>query len=214
MRLLIDQHLLDWDTAWEVTRNTCAYTNHTLLPEALETWPVSLFGYLLPRHLQLIYAINHRFLQNVRARFPNDGARAERMSLIDESGQRSVRMANLATVGSHHVNGVAALHSDLLKQYLMQDFAEMWPEKFCNITNGVTPRRFVAVSNPPLARLLTDRMGEGWLRDLDRLRELEPLADDADFQAQWHEVKCTAKRKLADLIAQRTGVAVDPTSLF
>jgi len=214
MRLLIDEHLLDWDTAWEVTRNTCAYTNHTLLPEALETWPVSLFGRLLPRHLQLIYAINHRFLQNVRARFPNDEARVGRMSLINESGQRCVRMANLATVGSHHVNGVAALHSDLLKQYVMHDFAEMWPEKFCNVTNGVTPRRFVAVSNPPLAKLLTDRMGEGWLRDLDRLRELEPLADDAEFQQQWHEVKSTAKRKLADLIAQRTSVTVDPTSLF
>ena len=151
MRLLIDQHLLDWDTAWEVTRNTCAYTNHTLLPEALETWPVELFGRLLPRHLQLIYAINHRFLQNVRARFPNDEARVERMSLVDESGQRSVRMANLATVGSHRVNGVvAALHSELLKQFVLQDFAELWPEKFCNVTNGVTPRRFVAVSNPPL----------------------------------------------------------------
>jgi len=214
MRLLIDEHLLDWDTAWEVTRNTCAYTNHTLLPEALETWSVSLFGDLLPRHLQLIYAINHRFLQNVRARFPNDAARIARMSLVNESGQRCVRMANLATVGSHHVNGVAALHSDLLKQYVMHDFAEMWPEKFCNVTNGVTPRRFVAVSNPPLARLLTERVGEGWLRNLDQLRELEAVAGDADFQQQWHEVKCTAKRKLADLIAQRAGVTVDPTSLF
>jgi glycogen phosphorylase len=214
MRLLIDEHLLDWDTAWEVTRSTCAYTNHTLLPEALETWSVSLFGRLLPRHLQLIYAINHRFLQNVRARFPNDEARAARMSLINESGQRCVRMANLATVGSHHVNGVAALHSDLLKQYVMHDFAEMWPEKFCNVTNGVTPRRFVAVSNPPLAQLLTERVGEGWLRNLDQLRELEAVADDDDFQQQWHEVKCTAKRKLADLIAQRAGVTVDPTSLF
>ncbi len=214
MRLLVDKHLLDWETAWEVTRNTCAYTNHTLLPEALETWPVSLFGRLLPRHLQLIYAINHRFLQNVRARFPNDEARIGRMSLIDENGQRSVRMANLAAVGSHHINGVAALHSDLLKQYVMHDFAQMWPEKFCNVTNGVTPRRFVAVSNPPLGRLLTERFGEGWLRDLNRLGELEPLADDPDFQEQWHEVKQTAKRRLADLIAQRTNVAVDPNSLF
>ena len=214
MRLLIDKHMLDWDTAWEVTRNTCAYTNHTLLPEALETWPVELFGRLLPRHLQLIYAINHRFLQNVRARFPNDEARVGRMSIIDEGGQRSVRMANLATVGSHRVNGVAALHSDLLKQFVLQDFAEMWPEKFCNVTNGVTPRRFVAVSNPPLAQLLTDRIGETWLRDLDELRALEALADDEEFQQQWHDVKSKAKQKLTDLIARRTGVIVDPASLF
>ncbi|UCD49629.1 MAG: glycogen/starch/alpha-glucan phosphorylase [Phycisphaerales bacterium] len=214
MRLLIDKHLLDWDTAWEVTRSTCAYTNHTLLPEALETWPVELFGRLLPRHLQLIYAINHRFLQNVRARFPHDEARVGRMSIIDETGQRSVRMANLATVGSHHINGVAALHSDLLKQYVLHDFAEMWPEKFCNVTNGVTPRRFVAVSNPPLAQLLTDRIGGAWLQNLDQLRALEALADDEQFQQQWHDVKSTAKRKLTDLIARRTGVAVDPTSLF
>ncbi len=214
MRLLIDEHLMDWDTAWDVTRKTCAYTNHTLLPEALETWPVSLFGHLLPRHLELIYAINHRFLQEVRARFPGDEARAKRMSLIDESGPRSVRMANLAAVGSHHVNGVAALHSDLLKQYVMHDFAALWPEKFCNVTNGVTPRRFVAVSNPPLADLLTDRIGEVWLRDLDQLRQLETWADDEDFQGRWRDVKGIAKRRLMGLIEQRTGVVVDPTSLF
>ena len=214
MRLLIDDHLMDWDTAWEVTRHTCAYTNHTLLPEALEMWPVALFGCLLPRHLQLIYAINHRFLQDVRARFPGDEARVARMSLIDEAPPRSVRMANLAAVGSHHVNGVAALHSDLLKRYVMRDFAEMWPEKFCNVTNGVTPRRFVAVSNPPLARLLTDRVGEAWLSDLDQLRQLEAWADDADLQHQWRDVKHLAKRRLAGLIEQRTGITVDPASLF
>lgn len=214
MRLLVDEYQIDWDTAWAVTRQACAYTNHTLLPEALETWPVSLFGRLLPRHLEIIYAINHRFLEEVRQRFPEDEARATRMSLIDESGQRSVRMANLAAVGSHHINGVAALHSDLLKRYVMRDFAEMWPEKFCNITNGVTPRRFVAVSNPPLAELLCDRIGEGWLHDLNQLRKIEAWAEDPDFQKQWQEVKHTAKMKLATLIQQQTGVVVNPASLF
>jgi starch phosphorylase len=214
MRLLVDEHQIDWDTAWEVTRNTFSYTNHTLLPEALETWPVSLFGRLLPRHLQIIYAINHRFLQNVRARFPHDEARVGRMSLIDESGERSVRMANLATVGSHCVNGVAELHSKLLKERVMCDFAEMWPQKFCNITNGVTPRRFVAVSNPPLTQLLNDWIGEDWLHDLDRLRKLEAFADDTEFQQQWRDAKHTAKCRLSDLIEQRVGIGVDPASLF
>ena len=214
MRLLVDEHLMDWDTAWEVTRNTFAYTNHTLLPEAMETWSVSLLGRLLPRHLQIIYSINHRFLRDVRARFPHDELRVSRMSLIDESGDRSIRMANLAAVGSHCVNGVAELHSDLLKRYVMRDFAEMWPRKFCNVTNGITPRRFVALSNPPLAQLLTDRIGAGWLHNLDLLRELETFADDADFQQQWRDVKHTAKCRLAGLIEQRVGMTVDPASLF
>jgi len=214
MRLLVDEHLMDWDTAWEVTQNTFAYTNHTLLPEALETWPASLFGRLLPRHLQIIYAINHRFLQEVRARFPDDEPRVSRMSLIDESGARSVRMANLAAVGSHCVNGVAQLHSNLLKKYVMRDFAEMWPRKFCNVTNGVTPRRFVALSNPPLAQLLTDSVGDGWLHDLDMLRKLEKFADDDEFRQQWRRVKQTAKCRLAELIEQRCGITVDPASLF
>ena len=214
MRLLVDEHAMEWDTAWNVTRNTFAYTNHTLLPEALEKWPVGLFGQLLPRHLEIIYEINRRFLEEVRARFPGDDARVARMSLIDESGERYVRMANLATVGSHRVNGVARLHSELLKQTVMRDFAELWPEKFCNVTNGVTPRRFVAVSNPSLARLMTDTIGDGWLRDLDQLRKLEPLADDAKFQEQWLAVKLAAKRGLATLIEQRAGVKVNPESLF
>jgi len=214
MRLLVDDHLMDWDAAWEVTQNTFAYTNHTLLPEALETWPISLFGRLLPRHLQIIYAINHRFLQNVRAQFPGDEARVRRMSLIDESGERFVRMANLAIVGSHCVNGVAELHSNLLKRYVLRDFVEMWPRKFCNVTNGVTPRRFIAISNPPLAELLTDRLGEGWLHDLERLRKLEAFADDPGFQQQWRDVKHSAKCRLAKLIEQRVGVTVDPASLF
>jgi starch phosphorylase len=214
MRLLVDEHGLGWDTAWHVTCNTFAYTNHTLLPEALEKWPLLLFGRLLPRHLEIIYEINRRFLDEVRARFPGDEARASRMSLIDESGDRFVRMANLATIGSHHVNGVARLHSDLLKQTVLRDFAELWPEKFTNVTNGVTPRRFIALSNAPLAKLITSRIGDGWLKDLDRLRDLEHLAEDAEFRAQWRAVKLTAKKKLAALIAERVGVDVDPHSLF
>jgi starch phosphorylase len=214
MRLLVDEHGLEWDTAWHVTRNTLAYTNHTLLPEALEKWTVALFGQLLPRHLEIIYEINHRFLEEVRAKYPGDDARVARLSLIDERGERSIRMAHLATVGSHHVNGVARLHSDLLRQTVLHDFAELWPERFCNVTNGVTPRRFVAVSNPPLARLITERIGDGWLRDLTQLRRLEPLADDPAFQQPWREVKLLAKRDLAGIIEQRTGVRVNPESLF
>jgi starch phosphorylase len=214
MRLLVDEHQMDWDTAWDVTRNTFAYTNHTLLPEALEKWPIGLFGELLPRHLEIISEINRRFLDEVRARFPGDEGRVARMSLIDESGVRFVRMANLATVGSHRVNGVARLHSELLKQTVMRDFAELWPEKFCNVTNGVTPRRFVAISNPPLAQLITEHIGDGWLCHLDLLRKLEPLADDAEFQQQFRAVKLIAKRRLAALIEQRTGVKLNPESLF
>jgi starch phosphorylase len=214
MRLLLDEHGVDWDAAWHVTRHTFAYTNHTLLPEALEKWPVPLFEHLLPRHLEIIYEINRRFLEEVRAKFPGDDGKVARLSLIDESGDRYVRMAHLATVGSHHVNGVARLHSDLLKQTVMHDFAELWPEKFLNVTNGVTPRRFVALANPPLTRLITDRIGDGWLRDLDQLRQLEPLAVIPKFQQQWREVKLAAKRELAALIEQRVGVKVDPASLF
>jgi glycogen phosphorylase len=200
--------------AWNVTQNTFAYTNHTLLPEALEKWPVGLFGQLLPRHLEIVCEINRRFLDQVRARFPGDEGRVARMSLIDESGGRYVRMANLATLGSHHVNGVARLHSELLKKTVLRDFVELWPEKFCNVTNGVTPRRFVAVSNPPLTQLITERIGEGWLRDLGQLRKLEPLAEDAKFQQQWRAVKLAAKRDLAALLEQRAGVQVNAESLF
>lgn len=214
MRLLVDKHRMDWDTAWHVTRHTFAYTNHTLLPEALEKWPLGLFGNLLPRHLEIIYEINRRFLDEVRARFPGDHARLARLSLIDESGERYVRMAHLAAVGSHHINGVARLHSQLLRQTVMCDFAELWPEKFCNVTNGVTPRRFVAVSNPPLTQLISGHIGDGWLRNLDQLHKLEPLADDPAFQQQWHEVKLAAKHNLATLIKQRTGIVVNPASLF
>jgi len=214
MRLLVDEHALDWDAAWKITCATFAYTNHTLLPEALEKWSVDLFGALLPRHLEIIYEINRRFLDDVRAKFPGDNARIARLSLIDENGPRYVRMAHLATVGSHRVNGVARLHSELLKQTVMRDFAELWPEKFCNVTNGVTPRRFVALSNPGLTKLITDSIGDGWLQDLSRLHRLEPLADDPNFQKQWRDVKFANKSRLAALIKERTGIDVDPQSLF
>jgi starch phosphorylase len=214
MRLLVDEHGLDWDEAWTVTRKTFAYTNHTLLPEALEKWTVGLFGKLLPRHLEIVYEINRRFLDEMRAAFPGDDARLARLSLIDETGPRYVRMANLACVGSHTINGVARLHSELLKQTVLRDFAELWPEKFCNVTNGVTPRRFVALSNPRLTKLITSRIGDDWIRDLNELRKLEPLADNTEFQQQWREVKLANKRRLAALIAERTGIKIAPESLF
>jgi starch phosphorylase len=214
MHLLVDEHGIDWDTAWNVTRNTFAFTNHTLLPEALQKWPVDLIGQLLPRYLEIIYEINSRFLDEVRTAFPDDIARLCRMSLIDEAGERFVRMAHLATVGSHRVNGVSRLHSDLLKQTVMQDFAELWPQKFCNVTNGVTPRRFMAVGNCPLAQLITETIGERWLFDLYELRRLEQLADDEAFQEKWREVKLAAKQDLAAFLKLRTSVEVSPESLF
>ncbi len=214
MRLLVDEHQIGWEDAWRTTRATFAYTNHTLLPEALEKWSVELFGKLLPRHLEIIYEINRRFLEEVKASFPDDDGRVSRLSLIDEKEPRSVRMANLATVGSHAVNGVAELHSELLKQTVLRDFAELWPDKFCNVTNGVTPRRFVALSNPGLAQLITSRAGDGWLKDLNLLRKMEPIASDPDFQQQWHAVKSDNKRRLAALIKERTGIVVSPDSLF
>jgi starch phosphorylase len=214
MRLLVDENGLGWEEAWAVTRATFAYTNHTLLPEALEKWPAQLFGALLPRHLEIVYEINRRFLEELREKYPGDEARLARLSLIDESGPRYVRMAHLACVGSHMINGVAQLHSELLKQTVLRDFAELWPKKFCNVTNGVTPRRFVGVSNPDLARLITARIGDGWLQDLSRLRQLEPLADDPEFQQQWRDVKLANKYRLVALIADRTGIQVQPESLF
>jgi glycogen phosphorylase len=214
MRLLVDEHAMDWDTAWNITRNTFAYTNHTLLPEALEKWSVDLIGRLLPRHLEIIYEINARFLDEVRAAFPGDNARLSRMSLIDETGERFVRMAYLATVGSHRVNGVARMHSDLLTQTVMHDFAELWPEKFCNVTNGVTPRRFVALGNPRLSALITESVGDRWLTDLYELRGLEPLADDKAFQERWRDIKLANKQDLAALLKMRTGVEVNHESLF
>ena len=214
MRLLVDEHQIEWDEAWSITCSTFAYTNHTLLPEALEKWTVELFGKLLPRHLEIVFEINRRFLEEVRAAFPGDDSRAARLSLIEESGPRYVRMAHLACVGSHAINGVAQLHSELLKQTVLYDFGELWPQKFCNVTNGVTPRRFVAVSNPDLTQLITERIGDGWLQDLNRLRQLEPLAEDPEFQQHWRQVKLANKRRLAALIAERTGIVAAPESLF
>ncbi|UCE77058.1 MAG: glycogen/starch/alpha-glucan family phosphorylase, partial [Gammaproteobacteria bacterium] len=214
MRLLMDEHGLGWEHAWEITSKTFAFTNHTLLPEALETWPVKLIGQLLPRHLEIIYEINRRFLDEVRTRFPGDSQRVARLSLIDENGARSVRMAHLATVGSFAVNGVAALHTELLKSTVMQDFHELWPDKFLNVTNGVTPRRFLRLSNAPLSRLITRCIGGSWLSHMEELRQLEPYADDGGFQEEWRAVNLAAKRALAERIKNRTGVSVDPESLF
>jgi len=214
MRLLVDEHGMDWDAAWKVTTKTFAYTNHTLLPEALETWPLDLFQRVLPRHLEIIYEINSRFLEEVRERFPGDHAHLARMSLIDESGGKSVRMANLACVGSHAVNGVAALHTDLLKRDVMRDFYEMTPDKFSNKTNGVTPRRFMLLSNPGLAELIDRTVGDGWVTDPTVLRKLEAHADDPDFQNDWRRIKRDNKHRLADLIQFKTGIIVDPESMF
>jgi starch phosphorylase len=172
MRLFVDVYGIEWATAWDMTQRSLSYTNHTLLPEALETWAVPLFASLLPRHFEIVLEINRRFLDEVRMRYPGDDDRLSRMSLIDESGEKSVRMAHLATVGGHAVNGVAALHSRLLRETVLRDFAEMVPERFTNVTNGVTPRRFIALSNPGLTRLITDAIGDGWLTDLERLHEI------------------------------------------
>ena len=214
MRLLVDEHLMGWDQAWNVTQNTFGYTNHTLLPEALERWPVALFERLLPRHLEIIYEINRRFLDAVRLRYPGDDDRVRRLSLIDESGVRFVRMAHLAAVGSRTVNGVARLHSELLRQGALRDFCDFTPEKFTNVTNGVTPRRFLVQSNPELAALITAHLGDGWIKDLDQLRRLEPLAERPEFRAAWREIKRRNKAHLADRLCQRAGVAVDPDTLF
>ena len=214
MRLLIDERQLEWDDAWAITVATLGYTNHTLLPEALETWPLPMFGEFLPRHLEIIYEINRRFLDEVHARFPGDDARVTRMSLIGEEGGKSVRMANLATVGSHAVNGVAALHSELLKSSVLKDFNDMWPERFSNKTNGATPRRFLALANPGLRQLLDETVGEGWLADLTMLRELERYADDATFHRKWRAVKRASKTRLADYIRSTTGVELKTDWLF
>jgi glycogen phosphorylase len=214
MRLLVDENAMDWDAAWHVTTQTLSYTNHTLMPEALEKWPVSLFGALLPRHLEIIEEINRRHLDDVRSRYPGDEDRARRLAIIDDSGERYVRMAHLATLGSHAVNGVAALHSELLKSRVLRDFYELTPEKFSNKTNGVTPRRWMVLANPRLAHLLTGRLGTSWIHDLEKLRKLEPLVDDADFAREWRSIKHHNKQRLAAYIFQSLGIAVDPDSMF
>ena len=214
MRLLVDDHHISWDDAWAITVETFAYTNHTLLPEALETWSLGIFGESLPRHLEIIYEINDRFLDEVRSRFPADEDRIARMSLIGEEHGKFVRMAHLATVGSHAVNGVAALHSELLKASVLKDFYELWPERFGNVTNGVTPRRFLALSNPGLRGLLDETIGDGWLTDLDQLRRLEDFVEDPAFRQRWREVKRANKKRLAEFVHSTTGVELDHTWMF
>jgi starch phosphorylase len=215
MRLLIDENDLEWDEAWAITQRTCGYTNHTLLAEALEKWPVRLFGGLLPRHLEIVHEINRRFLDDVRRRQPGDEALVQRLSLIDESGDRYVRMANLAGAGSHAINGVAALHTQLLKETVLKDFHRVMPEKFVNVTNGVTPRRWIVLSNPRLSALITSRIGDRWIAHLEEeMTRLEPFAADAGFQDEWRAVKSHNKTDLAAFIRERCGLTVDPDSLF
>ena len=214
MRLLIDERLLGWDEAWAITTRAIAYTNHTLLPEALETWQLGLFGDLLPRHLEIVFEINNRFLQQVRLKWPGDTGMVQRLSIIDEQGGKAVRMAHLAVVAAHQVNGVAALHSALVQKDLLPDFARLYPERFTNVTNGVTPRRWLALANPPLNQLLKQQLGAGWPGQADALARLESLADDAGFQEQWAGCKLHCKRRLAAIIAQQSSLLVDPTSLF
>ncbi len=214
MRLLVDERGLEWDRAWEITRQCFAYTNHTLLPEALETWPVGLMQSLLPRHWEIIIEINRRLLAEVRARFPGDEGRVARMSVIDESGERRVRMGFLAAMGSFSINGVAELQSRLLAESVLRDFAELWPEKFNNKTNGITPRRFMRLANPRLSALISSKIGEGWVQNLDELRGLEASVDDAGFRDAWRRVKQQNKGELAALIGTQTGLTVDPNAMF
>ncbi len=214
MRVLLDEHQLDWTRAWAITRRCCAYTNHTLLPEALETWPVEMFERILPRHLEIVYQINQDFLQDVRHRYPGDVELLRRVSLIGEDGERRVRMAHLAVVGSHAVNGVAAIHTGLMKSTIFSDFDHITPGKINNKTNGVTPRRWLVAANPGLSELITARIGPDWTCDLAELRKLEPLADDPDFRQAFMAVKRANKERLATVIGQRLGIDVEVESLF
>jgi glycogen phosphorylase len=214
MRLLVDEHNVEWAKAWEITRKTFAYTNHTLLSEALERWSVDLFGKLLPRHLEIIYEINFQFLTDIQKKYPGDVTKLRRMSLIEEGGDQKVRMAHLACVGSHAVNGVAELHTELIKQDLLSDFYELWPEKFQNKTNGVTPRRWLLMSNPELSSLITEKIGDRWITHLDDLRKLEAFVDDPEFRDRWRKIKQTRKTKLAEYILSNNGIEVDVNSMF
>lgn len=214
MRLLVDEGGVAWERAWSITRKTFAYANHTLMPEALERWPVGLFARVLPRHYEIILEINARFLDEARIRYFGDEVRVARMSIIDETGERYVRMAHLACVGSRAINGVAALHTRLLRQSLLRDFHELWPDKISNKTNGVTPRRWLLLGNPQLAELITRKIGSEWTTDLMQLRHLAPFAEDGVFRADWRGVKHANKRRLAALVRARTSVAIDPDSMF
>jgi starch phosphorylase len=214
MRVLVDEKRLAWDEAWSITQATFGYTNHTLLAEAMEKWPVALFERLLPRHLEIIYEVNQRFMRQVQIRYPFDNGRMARMSLIEEGRERMVRMAHLAVVGSHSVNGVAALHTELLRRDVLTDFAEMHPERFNNKTNGVTPRRWVLWCNPRLSGLITSRIGEGWATNLDRLQELVPHADDPAFRRAFRAAKAANKADLTEYVRQRLGVQLNPEAIF
>ena len=214
MRLLVDVHGLEWDRAWKISQGVFAYTNHTLMPEALETWPVALFERVLPRHLQIIYEINQRFLRAVMQRYPNDTELLRRMSIIDDGADQRVRMAHLAIVGSHKVNGVAEIHTQLMKATIFADFHRFWPDKIVNITNGVTPRRWLNQANPELSKLITRHIGKDWLKDLDRLQRLSGLAEDATFRAAFAKVKHGNKVRLAKIIAQRLQLQINPDTLF
>jgi glycogen phosphorylase len=214
MRLLIDDYEMTWERAWEITTHTFAYTCHTLMPEALEKWPVGLFERLLPRHLEIIYEINKRFLNEIRAKFPGDDSRIARMSIIEEMPERSIRMAFLAAIACFSINGVAELHTNLLKRQVLHDFFVLWPEKFNNKTNGVSPRRFIKLANPRLSDLVTQTIGDGWQTHLEELRGLEPHATDPAFQQAWQEVKRQNKVELAHVILDRTGIVVSPDSMF
>jgi len=214
MRIMMDEHGLGWDRAWHITSASTGYTNHTILPEALERWPEDIFGRILPRHLQIVHEINARFLRTVASRYPLDHDRLRRVSIIEEGEPKNVRMANLAVIGSSSVNGVARIHTRLLCESLLKDFAEFWPDKFRNVTNGITPRRWLLKANPPLTALITEAIGEAWITDLDELRRLEPLAQDDAFRERFRAAKQLNKVNLAGYIRSRTGLAVDPDSLY
>ncbi len=214
MRLLVDIHGFEWDRAWDITSATFAYTNHTLLPEAMEKWPLGLLREMLPRHLEIILEINRRFLDQVRLQFPGNEAMMRNLSIIDETGERFVRMANLACIGSHRINGVAELHTRLLKEYTLADMHRLWPDKLTNITNGVTPRRWMVLSNPGLSRLISEAIGEGWITDLNRLRDLEALADDAGFREKWRQVKLANKRRACALYSPHACLLFNPEAMF
>ncbi|HKD81183.1 MAG TPA: glycogen/starch/alpha-glucan phosphorylase, partial [Candidatus Angelobacter sp.] len=215
MRILLDEARLGWDEAWDLTKRTLAYTNHTLLPEALEKWPIELFETLIPRHLEIIYEINRRFLDDVKQRYPGDEQRISRMSLVEDQPARKVRMAHLAVVGTHSTNGVAKIHSDLLRKSVLNDFAEMFPERFNNKTNGVTPRRWLQQANPSLSRLITEAIGgDDWVIETDQLRDLKTLADDASFQERFRQAKREAKSRFVDWLKGSSGEVVDPNTIF
>jgi starch phosphorylase len=210
----VDDHLVNWDKAWYITQNAFSYTTHAILPEAMEKWPLPLFAGILPRHLEIIYEINRRFLDEIWLKYPDNNDKLTSLSLIDESDQKYVRMTHLASLGSHAINGVAEIHSELLKETMLPDFYELYPERFLNVTNGVSPRRWIVLSNPRLAELITNRIGDRWISHLEELKQLESFADDMDFIKTWQRVKYENKRDLARIIQERTGISVNPATLF